>query len=293
MKKRKNKIFIKAFILACLIVFSFSLSSNAKAALVPCGLNGTANCTLCHLVLGFKNIYDYLLSLLLAATTLVIVVAGVMYMVSSGAKGMIEKAKSALTYALTAMILGLLAWLIINATLNALGFKNAGSWYNFTCDTEQTKGPTSMGGGGATLPGTTPGGGAAPGTGSYKASGDISPKAQEVINNYMNTQVGKNYGGDVHCYSTTDAAYTLSGLQDLGGQWKVWDKDPNSIKPGDAMQTNNHTWLVLEDGKTSKAVEGGKIGTYNDGVNKNIIRAAEEGQQIRIIHVADAKAKKN
>jgi len=166
MNKMKNKNFLKLFLLSCLLVFSFSLASNVHAALVPCGLNGAADCTLCHLVLGFKNIYDYLLGLLLAATTLVIVVAGVMYMVSSGAKGMIEKAKSALTYALTAIILGLLAWLIINTVLNALGYNKSASWWNFTCDTAQTVGPTSMGSGGATLPGNNAGGGAATGTGS-------------------------------------------------------------------------------------------------------------------------------
>lgn len=123
--------------------------TGSTGGLVPC----TDDCTLCHLVLGFKNIYDYLLVLLLSATTLVVVAAGVMYMVSSGDKGMIDKAKSALTYALTAMILALVAWLIINATLSALGYTKVGSWYNFTCDTTQTKGPTG-GTGGGTLPGT-------------------------------------------------------------------------------------------------------------------------------------------
>ncbi|MFA6193526.1 MAG: pilin [Parcubacteria group bacterium] len=245
--------------------------------MVPC----TDDCTLCHLVLGFKNIYDYLLVLLLSATTLVVVAAGVMYMVSSGDKGMIDKAKSALTYALTAMILALVAWLIINATLSALGYTKVGSWYNFTCDTVQTQGPTGgTGGGGATLPGTPGAGG---GSGSYKASGYLSPKAQEVINNYMNTQVGKNYGGDVHCYSTTDAAYTLSGLQDLGGRWKVWNGE--AINPGDAMQTSKHTWLVMENGATSNAIPGGKIGVNPDGLTYNLNKAKNLGLQVRIIHV--------
>jgi len=163
MKKTENKIFARVFILLFLLVISFSIVSSAFAAdaLVPCGLEGKADCTLCHLVIGFKNIYDYLLfTVLLPATVLAVVIAGVMYMVSSGSKGMIEKAKSALTYALTAMLLALLAWLIINVTLNALGFKNAGSWYNFTCDTTQTVGATSMGTGT-----TTAGTGAGTGTG--------------------------------------------------------------------------------------------------------------------------------
>jgi hypothetical protein len=259
--------------------------SVPNGGLVPCGLGGAADCTLCHLVLGFKNIYDYLLTLLLVATTLIVVVAGVMYMVSSGDKGMIDKAKSALTYALTAMILGLTAWLIINATLNALGYNKSGSWYNFTCDTAQTQGPT-----GGTGTGTLPGTGTGTGSGSYKASDNLSPKAQEVINNYINTQVGKNYGGDVHCYSTTEAAYTNSGLPGFGGQWKVWD-GKETIYPGDAMQTNEHTWLVLENGATSNAIPNGKIGVNNDGLNYNINKAQSLGLQVRIIHLANVISK--
>ena len=132
--------------------------TGSTGGLVPC----TDDCTLCHLVLGFKNIYDYLLTLLLVATTLVVVVAGVMYMVSSGNKGMLDKAKAALTYAITAMILALVAWLIINTTLNALGYNNAGNWWTFTCDTTQSAPQASTGAGGSTLPGNTPP--SAPGT---------------------------------------------------------------------------------------------------------------------------------
>ena len=137
MKKTENEIIAKIFILSFLLIISFSIVSSAFAAdaLVPCGLEGKADCTLCHLVIGFNNIYNYLLAILLAATTLVVVVAGVMYMVSSGDKGMIEKAKSALTYALTAMILALTAWLIINATLSALGYTKVSNWWTFSCDT--------------------------------------------------------------------------------------------------------------------------------------------------------------
>jgi hypothetical protein len=95
----------------------------------------------------------------------------------------------------------------------------------------------------------------------------------------------------VHCYSTTDAAYTLSGLKDLGGQWKAWDGNRDSIKPGDAMQTKNHTWLVLENGVTSLAPEGGKIGVSPDGLNANLERAKREKVQVKIIHIADMVAK--
>ena len=207
MKKKENKIIAKLFILACLFVFSLSIGSSAFAAqpLVPCGIGpGNSNCTLCHLVLGFKNIYDYLLVLLLSATTLVVVVAGVMYMVSSGDKGMIDKAKSALTYALTAMILALTAWLIINATLSALGYKKAGSWSTFTCDTAQTTGPGTMSsgkaGGGATLPKK-----------SSSGSGDCGAVSQAA---YAMKDAGVYFqmGGKGGLSSDGRAAYDCSGF---------------------------------------------------------------------------------
>jgi hypothetical protein len=102
----------------------------------------------------------------------------------------------------------------------------------------------------------------------------------------LDTQCGKAYGGDVHCYSTTDAAYTLSGLPDLGGRWKPWDGNIDSIRPGDAMQTDNHTWLVLENGATSLAPRGGTIGVNPAGLISNLERAKRENVSVRIIHVS-------
>ncbi|MDD3487204.1 MAG: pilin [Candidatus Moranbacteria bacterium] len=164
---KKNKIYIKIFFSAIILFFA---ASSAHAALVPCGIGeGNADCTLCHLVVGFKNIYDYLLTLLLSAATVVIIVAGVIYMISSGNKNLIDKAKSAFMYTITAIVLGLTAWLMINTVLNALGFKNAGSWWTFTCDTTQTSVNNNLNTG-IKLPGLS--GGASTGSQTNKAQGD-------------------------------------------------------------------------------------------------------------------------
>jgi len=290
---------INRYIFLGLILLLFASIANAQS-LVPCGIGaGNANCTLCHLVLGFKNIYDYLFQILLVCSTVVIVAAGIMYMVSSGSKGMIEKAKLAFTYALTAMVLALVAWLIINATLNALGYKNAGNWWTFTCDTTPAA-PQAPSPGGATLPGGGgggAGGGGASKSGAYKSSGTLDPKTQKVIDSYL-TMEGWAYGersvegksGD--CYSTTSRAYELSGLPSLdklGSIWKPWDGNMASIKPGDIIQIPNvHTALVLGGGMTSLANEKNGIGIYTDGVNQNIIRS---GGNLRIIHLEDVIAK--
>jgi hypothetical protein len=113
--------------------------------LVPCGTSKyPAPCTLCHLIIGFHRVFTFLLGLLITATLLAIVGAGVFYMVSTGNKGMMDTAKQALTYALTAFALGLGSWLIVTMILTALGFNNAGNWWNFSCDATQSKGASSV-----------------------------------------------------------------------------------------------------------------------------------------------------
>jgi hypothetical protein len=278
---------------------SFGARTGSTGGLVPC----TDDCTLCHLVLGFKNIYDYLLSLLLVATTLVIVVAGVMYMVSSGAKGMIEKAKSAFTYALTAMILGLLAWLIINTVLNALGYNKSGSWWTFTCDTTQTQGPTG-GTGGGTLPETTGTGGK---TG-YPSGGNASATAQDVIKNYM-AMDGKTYGAPfppnaklagtgegMNCGSTCREAWMEAGLPDFWNlQKQRWDGDPNSLKPGDICLFDksatgiDHAFMILDQNGMTTAAGGSSntIRTSANGLDYNISKLNGNSQGLYVFHIAD------
>ncbi|MDI6777782.1 MAG: pilin [Patescibacteria group bacterium] len=120
-----------------------SSADNTSSGLVPCN----TNCTLCHLVVGFKRIFDFFIGLLFVATMLAITVAGVFYMVSAGSKALTETAKKSLTYALTAFVIGMGAWIIINTIMVGLGFRHpyGGNWWEFTCDTSPSKGPTGSG----------------------------------------------------------------------------------------------------------------------------------------------------
>jgi hypothetical protein len=284
MSNTKNKFSFNAFILVGLLVFSFGFALSASAQLVPCGVGaGNADCTLCHLVLGFKNIYDYLLSLLLVATTTVIVVAGVMYMVSSGAKGMIEKAKSAFTYALTAMILGLLAWLIINTTLNALGYNKSGSWWNFSCDTTQTKGPTGSSSGG-TLPATSIGTGNTGGTGCAAVVANINSMSGWTYSqgsDRMNNGVGD-------CSSTTSRAYTNAGCKDPGQSTSAMYANASqftgasNLKAGDALVRDGHVGICLTDGCAQ--IMGASSA---EGIHPSSGSSMINNPNIRVIKVSD------
>lgn len=263
-------------------------TTDYTGTLVPCGLEGKADCTLCHLVLGFKNIYDYLLVLLLSATTLVVVVAGVMYMVSSGDKGMIDKAKSALTYALTAMILALTAWLIINATLTALGYTKVDNWYTFTCDTTQTKGSTGGTGTGGTGTGGA-GTGNTGGTGCAAVVNNIKSMENWAYTSEKNGNLSlRNTNGYGDCSSTTVRAYTNAGCKSPGGDSKTMYANASqftgaaNLKAGDALVRNGHVGICLVDGCAQ--IMGASTA---DGIHPSSGSSMINDSSIRVIKVSD------
>jgi len=280
---------------------------TSSSQLVPC----TDNCTLCHLYIGVHRIYTYLVWNLLywiAATT--IVIAGLLYMISTGSK-LIDAAKRALQYGIGGFLIAVCSWLIITIIMNALGATNAGNWYTFSCDTTPSSeyfkkefAKTSSDSKVAQSPGekntTTDNKSTAPkvsespdekktnskkglGLNGYQKTENLSPTRRRVVDAYLETQVGKKYGGDVHCWSTVNEAFLRAGLPGLGNRWEVWDGDLSTVKPGDAMQTKEHTWLVLENGATSSAIPKGYIGVNLDGLRYNIEKARRKGLQIRII----------
>jgi hypothetical protein len=237
----KYKNFKKLFLLQILIFFGFFFTINyASAALVPCGLNGAADCTLCHIVIGFKNIFDWLMGLLFVTTMLVITISGVFYMVSTGSKTMMDKAKKALTYALTAFVIGMGCWLLINIIMTMVGFQNptGGNWWEFTCDTTQTQGATpstvSTGtGSGSGSTGTSKsagtGNGTCGGVGGQTSLCKYQTKELEsllscikgkvAMNDSVNSKIARYFIKPVYAASTLRADYLSkeSDLQDCSG----------------------------------------------------------------------------
>lgn len=178
---------------------STSTTSRDPGGLVPCD-----NCTLCHLVIGFKRIYEFFLKLLFVATMLALTVSGVFYMISSGSKTLTEMAKKALTYSLTAFVIGMGAWILINTVMMALGYQHpyGGRWWEFTCDTTQSAGPVSSGrtitgsGGG----GTAQGDGTCGGVAVQQNSSQCNLTSKELdntlacINQKMSGSVSEKFG---------------------------------------------------------------------------------------------------
>ncbi|MCX6763244.1 MAG: pilin [Candidatus Moranbacteria bacterium] len=145
--------------------------SSSEKGIVPCGQGDNKDnaCTLCHLVIGFQRIVQYLLWFVTTIAFVGIFFAGAMYILSTGDEGMITSAKNFLKASLIGFALVLGAWIIVNTVLWVIGTKgstptgstassstssannpgsgvlgiNAISWNNFKCDAKSTTGGTN------------------------------------------------------------------------------------------------------------------------------------------------------
>lgn len=117
-----------------------------EGGLVPCG-NGSdpANrCTLCHLVLGIRDLIDYGFKIFVGLGLLMMVVGGVLYIVSAGDKGLIDTAKNIMKNTAYGFVFVLSGWLLVNFTIMLLG-ANVGidttdkTWDKFTCDATRSQ----------------------------------------------------------------------------------------------------------------------------------------------------------
>lgn len=231
-------------------------SSSDTGGLVPC-----SNCTLCHLVIGFKRIYEFFLKLLFVATMLAITVSGVFYMVSSGSKTLTEMAKKALTYSLTAFVIGMGAWILINTVMTALGYQHpyGGRWWEFTCDTTQSAGPVSSG---RTITG----------------SGNLTGKGCEGVAqnagamegwSYTQDPTGRMANGSADCSSMISRSYVAAGCSNPGStssemysRAQVIDNS-NSLRAGDAIVYSGHVVMCLDNGCNNVMSANSKNGIYS------------------------------
>ncbi|MFA6383642.1 MAG: hypothetical protein WCX17_04460 [Parcubacteria group bacterium] len=150
MVKFKKKI---SFVTA-LCLLTIPLISSA-AGLIPCATTENPKpCTLCHFIVGFKNLVDYGLGLITIAAIAGLFFAGVMYIISSGDESMMTSAKGFIKSSLIGFAVVFLGWLIITVTMYVLGAKTADnggeggvlgiqieSWNKFSCDTTSSAPP--------------------------------------------------------------------------------------------------------------------------------------------------------
>jgi hypothetical protein len=138
----------KVFSLA-MVCFWIIPAVASAAGLIPCATTENPKpCTLCHFIVGFKNLVDYGLGLITIAAIAGLFFAGVMYIISSGDESMMTSAKGFIKSSLIGFAVVFLGWLIITVTMYVLGAKTAEtggaggvlgiqieSWNKFSCDT--------------------------------------------------------------------------------------------------------------------------------------------------------------
>ena len=126
MKMIKKRKITFVLILLFFIVLTIPLFGDAADPIVPCGktTDKASNnnwCTLCHLVVGIKNIIDYGTGILLFVATLAIVVGAILYIISAGNEQTMEKAKNIMKKTVWGVVIILSAWAIINISMLKLG----------------------------------------------------------------------------------------------------------------------------------------------------------------------------
>ena len=139
---------IKLGFLGLILLVGFFLPNLTQGALVPCG-PGTEKevCELCDFFVLFDNIVDFLLvprsdlnggiPIIPLIATVMIMIGGAMFYFSAEDPGMVQRAKSLLTYVVIGLILIYGAWLIVNLFITAIGLSNwkgfQGGWWQINC----------------------------------------------------------------------------------------------------------------------------------------------------------------
>lgn len=90
----------------------------AEDGLVPCS---GADCDLCSFVVLVKKVQDFLLSyLILPASTLGLIIAGILILTGGSNSSRLEKGKSIFRHIIIGMLIAFSAWLIIDTILGNL-----------------------------------------------------------------------------------------------------------------------------------------------------------------------------
>jgi len=119
--------------------------SAAPSSLVPCGSGSSISnkCTLCHLIVGFHNIFQYGLFMVIVLAFVAIVIAGIMYIVSTGDEGLMKAAKGFLKAALVGFTFVVGAWLLVNIVIWLIASPASGlqqRWFRLECVATPTTG---------------------------------------------------------------------------------------------------------------------------------------------------------
>ncbi len=109
------------------------LANSPPAAGEPDLIDESKPCNLCAIFFMLKNIINFITTLAIGIGVFILIIAGLLYALSAGNARHIELAKSAASSVITSMIIIFIAWLLIVALLQILGYSNVGTWSQVNC----------------------------------------------------------------------------------------------------------------------------------------------------------------
>jgi len=113
--------------------FIIKIAQAAGNNIVSCA---GSDCGTCSLLETVSNIYNFFLGVCFAVAVLVLVVAGVNYLLNGGDWGRLEKSKYILKSGLVGFAVVLLGWAAVQSVIKTVGYPNAGGWWQFQCGEE-------------------------------------------------------------------------------------------------------------------------------------------------------------
>lgn len=130
---------MKKTILAILLLFILLAPVSVSAqGLVQCDLTGENACTFCDLFVMFQKLYnDIMIIYLPTLASIMIVLAGVYYMLSQGQPEKLAAVKKILISIAIGLFIAYAAWLIIELFLVTIGVVDLanGGWSTINCPT--------------------------------------------------------------------------------------------------------------------------------------------------------------
>jgi type IV secretory pathway VirB2 component (pilin) len=133
-----NKKLVSEFFLVFALLF---LAGQALAIctgpLVPCGQEGNP-CQFCHLFVLFDNIIKFVLTCFAPiVAVLMIVIAGLLFIFSSGRPEIFAQAKSIITAVVIGLVIIFIAWLLVNLFFSVIGVESwtglQSGWFKINC----------------------------------------------------------------------------------------------------------------------------------------------------------------
>jgi hypothetical protein len=113
--------------------FFTHIAQAAENTVVSCT---GSDCSLCSLLETVSRGYNFFLAVSCAVAVLVLIVAGVNYLLNGGDWGRIQKSKYFFKSVLIGFAVVLAGWLVVQTVIKTIGYQNAGGWWEFQCGTE-------------------------------------------------------------------------------------------------------------------------------------------------------------